>query len=113
MTDFESFWILASHGLTEDQTAIQTLARQFADKEMAPFMLDWDEREHFPAETLRKSAELGFGGLYCKEEFGGMNLSRLETSVCIFDDEFPLICILLYAVSPRLLSLSSLILFST
>lgn len=68
-------------GLNDEQKEFQAVARQFADKEMAPNMQQWDRTETFPVETLRKAAELGFGGLYVRDDVGGMGLGRLETSV--------------------------------
>ena len=38
-------------------------------------------QEHFPVDVIKKTAELGFGGLYCEEKYGGTGLSRLATSV--------------------------------
>lgn len=67
--------------LTEDQRAIQDLARGFAADHMAPFAADWDENQIFPVETLRKAAELGFAGLYCREQFGGTGLGRLDAAI--------------------------------
>jgi isobutyryl-CoA dehydrogenase len=52
----------ASVGLGEEQKEYQQLAYDFAVKEMAPKMLAWDEAEELPSATLRKAAELGFGG---------------------------------------------------
>ncbi|XP_026564749.1 isobutyryl-CoA dehydrogenase, mitochondrial isoform X1 [Pseudonaja textilis] len=68
-------------GLTEEQQEFQKVAFDFAAKEMAPRMAEWDEKEIFPVETLRKAAWLGFGGIYVKPEVGGSGLSRLDTSV--------------------------------
>ncbi|KAF9347163.1 Isobutyryl-CoA dehydrogenase, mitochondrial [Mortierella sp. AD094] len=70
-----------SIGLTDDQRELQSLARAFADKEFAPKMQQWDEEQHFPVDVLRKGAELGFGGLYTREDVGGSGLGRLETSI--------------------------------
>lgn len=67
--------------LTEDQRAIQDLARGFAAEHMAPFAGGWDENQIFPVETLRKAAELGFAGLYCRDQFGGTGLSRLDAAI--------------------------------
>ena len=53
--------VVATLGLTAEQKEFAQLARQFADKEMAPYMLDWDERQEFPVDTLKKAAALGFG----------------------------------------------------
>ncbi|RLV98155.1 hypothetical protein DV515_00011068 [Chloebia gouldiae] len=48
---------------------------------MAPYMAEWDEKEIFPVETMRKAAQLGFGGIYVKPDVGGSGLSRLDTSI--------------------------------
>lgn len=39
----------------------------FATKEMLPHMSEWDEKEIFPVDTLKKLASLGFGAIYTKE----------------------------------------------
>ncbi|MQP66630.1 acyl-CoA dehydrogenase [Niveispirillum sp. SYP-B3756] len=67
--------------LTEDQRAIQDLARGFAAEHMAPFAADWDENQIFPVAVLRKAAELGFAGLYCRDQFGGTGLGRLDAAI--------------------------------
>ncbi|TPX51505.1 hypothetical protein SeMB42_g01087 [Synchytrium endobioticum] len=72
-----------THGLTDEQTEIYNTARTFAEKEMKDHMLDWDINETFPVDALRKAASLGFGAMYMKEDVGGSNLSRLDTSLVI------------------------------
>ena len=42
---------------------------------------DWDAKEHFPIDTLRKAAELGFGAIYAREDVGGTGLSREDASI--------------------------------
>jgi alkylation response protein AidB-like acyl-CoA dehydrogenase len=71
--------------LTEEQRAFQATARAFAREEMAPHARDWDENETFPVEALRKAAELGFGGIYVKDDVGGSGLSRLDAAL-IFEE---------------------------
>jgi alkylation response protein AidB-like acyl-CoA dehydrogenase len=71
--------------LTEEQRAIQDLARQFATTELAPHAGRWDEEEIFPVETLRKAAELGFAAIYTRAEHGGSGLGRLEAAL-IFEE---------------------------
>jgi len=71
--------------LSEDQRAFQATARQFARDEMMPHARDWDENETFPVETLRKAAELGFGGIYVKDDVSGSALSRLDATI-IFEE---------------------------
>ncbi|KAJ3080040.1 Isobutyryl-CoA dehydrogenase, mitochondrial [Quaeritorhiza haematococci] len=70
-----------SVGLTSEQQEFQAMARAFADKELAPNMREWDEKEIFPVEALRKAAQLGFGAIYCKPDFGGTGLGRVDASV--------------------------------
>ena len=71
--------------LTEDQRAFQATARQFAREEMAPKARAWDENETFPVPELRQAAELGFGGIYVKDDVGGSALSRLDATI-IFEE---------------------------
>ncbi len=71
--------------LNEEQRAIQDTARAFARAEMMPHARDWDENEHFPVETLRQAAALGFGGIYVGADVGGSALSRLEAAL-IFEE---------------------------
>jgi alkylation response protein AidB-like acyl-CoA dehydrogenase len=67
--------------LTDDQQAILDAARAFAAAELAPHSARWDEEKHFPVETLRKAAELGFAGVYISEDVGGSALTRLDASI--------------------------------
>ncbi|XP_040486944.1 isobutyryl-CoA dehydrogenase, mitochondrial isoform X2 [Ursus maritimus] len=48
---------------------------------MAPNMAEWDQKELFPVDAMRKAAQLGFGGVYVRTDVGGSGLSRLDTSV--------------------------------
>jgi alkylation response protein AidB-like acyl-CoA dehydrogenase len=67
--------------LNEDQVAIQDAARAFAEGQLAPYSAEWDEKKHFPVETLRQAAQLGFAGIYVNEDVGGSGLSRLDASI--------------------------------
>uniref|UniRef100_A0A4W6FP48 Isobutyryl-CoA dehydrogenase, mitochondrial n=1 Tax=Lates calcarifer TaxID=8187 RepID=A0A4W6FP48_LATCA len=73
--------LTAAHGLTDEQKEFQKVAFDFAANEMAPHMAEWDQKEIFPVETMRKAAQLGFGGIYVQPDVGGSGLSRLDTSV--------------------------------
>ncbi len=70
--------------LTEDQLAIQDMARRFTAEQITPNAAQWDEEKHFPRDVVRQAGELGFGGIYISEEMGGIALGRLE-SVLIFE----------------------------
>ena len=71
--------------LTDDQRAIQDVARAFAEAELAPHSAEWDETKHFPVETMRRAAEMGFAAIYAGEEHGGMALGRVEAAL-IFEE---------------------------
>ena len=71
--------------LSEDQRAIVDMVRQFAAESLAPNAAEWDETHHFPVDVLRQAGELGMGGIYSREEFGGSGLSRAD-SVLIFEE---------------------------
>ena len=67
--------------LTEEQQAIQDMARRFTADEITPHAADWDAHHTFPRETLNKAAELGFGSIYVSEAYGGIGLGRLEAAL--------------------------------
>lgn len=67
--------------LTDDQRAIEDAARAFAAAELAPHSARWDEDKHFPVDVLRQAAELGFAGLYVREDVGGSALTRLDAAI--------------------------------
>ena len=67
--------------LTEDQLAIQEMARRFTADAITPFAGEWDETKHFPRDVVRQAGELGFGAIYISEEMGGINLGRLESAL--------------------------------
>lgn len=71
--------------LTADQRAIQDAARTFSEAELAPHSAEWDETKHFPVETMRRAAEMGFAAIYAGEEHGGMALGRVEAAL-IFEE---------------------------
>jgi alkylation response protein AidB-like acyl-CoA dehydrogenase len=73
-----------SFALDADQIAMRDVAKSFADDNFAPNALVWDEARHFPVAEMRKAAELGIGGVFISEEFGGSELSRL-TGTLIFE----------------------------
>ena len=67
--------------LTDDQLQIQEMARKFTADAITPFAGEWDEKKHFPIETIREAAELGFGSIYVSEESGGIGLGRLDAAL--------------------------------
>lgn len=73
-----------SFELTEDQVAIRDMALSFARDELAPNAVEWDQKKHFPVDTLRAAGALGMGGIYVSEDHGGSALSRFD-AVVIFE----------------------------
>ena len=71
--------------LTEDQQALIDTVRDFAADRIAPHALEWDAAKHFPVDVLREAGELGLGGLYVAEDYGGTGLSRAD-AVLIFEE---------------------------
>ncbi len=71
--------------LNEEQRAFREVAASFACDEMEPHAREWDEKSIFPVETLRKAAELGFAGIYVREDLGGSGLTRLDAAL-IFEE---------------------------
>ncbi|MQR00412.1 acyl-CoA dehydrogenase family protein [Glaciimonas soli] len=71
--------------LSEEQRAFQQTARDFAIGELMPHAARWDAEGFFPVNVIKRAAELGFCGLYSPEEFGGLGLSRLDSSI-IFEE---------------------------
>ena len=67
--------------LTEEQTLIQDMAKNFAATELAPHSSKWDEEKFLDRTVFAKAAELGFMGMYSGEEHGGTGLSRLDSAI--------------------------------
>ena len=67
--------------LTEDQLAIQDMARKFTADRITPFAAQWDEDHHYPVDVWKAAGELGFGAIYVSEESGGIGLGRLEAAL--------------------------------
>jgi hypothetical protein len=56
---------------------IVSLARDFAEREVAPFAAEWDRTKTFPADVMKKLGELGFFGMLIPEEYDGLGLDAL------------------------------------
>ena len=69
--------------LTEEQQQLRKSVREFAEGEIAPHVMEWDEASHFPREILPQMAELGLLGVIFPEKYGGAGLGYLEYSIVI------------------------------
>jgi len=69
--------------LTEEQQQIKLSVREFAESEILPNVMEWDETQHFPIELRPKLAELGLLGVLFPEEYGGAGLGYVEYATII------------------------------
>src|SRR5687767_13673041 len=69
--------------LTDDQTLLRRSIREFAEAEIRPHVMEWDEAQHFPVELIPKLAELGLMGIQFPEEFGGAAMSSVDYCIAI------------------------------
>src|SRR5262245_64677264 len=69
--------------LTEEQQQIKMSVREFAEAEIAPHVLAWDEEQHFPIELQPKLASLGLTGVLFPEEYGGAGMGYVEYATII------------------------------
>jgi alkylation response protein AidB-like acyl-CoA dehydrogenase len=63
---------------SENQKMIAQMARDFAEKEIRPHVMTWDETQEFPKEVFRKMGALGMMGVLVPEEYGGAGLGYYE-----------------------------------
>jgi alkylation response protein AidB-like acyl-CoA dehydrogenase len=64
--------------LTEEQEAVRSAARDFAQTELLPGVIERDEHQKFPAEQIAKLAQLGFMGMMVSPEYGGSGLDTVS-----------------------------------
>jgi len=57
---------------------VADMARDFAEKHIRPYVMEWDEAQTFPVETMKKMGELGLLGVLVPEEYGGAGLGYFE-----------------------------------
>ncbi|MEO8369464.1 MAG: acyl-CoA dehydrogenase family protein [Candidatus Solibacter sp.] len=68
---------------TPEQLQLRKAVRQFAEAEIAPHVMEWDEAQTFPAEVIKKLGQLGYMGAIFPEEYGGAGLGYIEYSIII------------------------------
>ncbi|MDP2063009.1 MAG: acyl-CoA dehydrogenase family protein [Phaeovulum sp.] len=67
--------------LSEEQQAIFDMAYAFGQEHIAPFARTWEAQGSIPKALWAKVAELGLGGIYVSEEYGGSGLTRLDATL--------------------------------
>ncbi len=64
--------------VTENQKMIASMVRDFGEKHIKPFMMDWDETQTLPVSTLKELGKLGLMGIVIPEAYGGSGFGYLE-----------------------------------
>lgn len=72
-------------GLTEEQKMVQDMARNFAEKEIAPFVEEDEENHYYRREILTKMGELGLLGWSIPEEYGGNGMGWMEAVTALYE----------------------------
>jgi alkylation response protein AidB-like acyl-CoA dehydrogenase len=67
----------------EEQRHVLETVRQFAEREVLPHVLEWDEAAHFPLETIKALGRLGLMGVIFPTEYGGAGMGYLEYAAAI------------------------------
>lgn len=71
--------------LNENQKMITQMVRDFAEKEIKPYLNKWDEEEFFPVDTMKKMGGLGLLGIYIPEEYGGSGFGYFEYATALME----------------------------
>ena len=69
--------------LSSDQELLRSSVREFAETELRPHVMEWDEAQQFPRELLARCAALGLMGIQFPEEYGGAGMSSVDYCLCI------------------------------
>ncbi|MCC6253369.1 MAG: acyl-CoA dehydrogenase family protein, partial [Ignavibacteriaceae bacterium] len=72
-----------SSELTENQIIIRDTIKDFAEKNIRPVIMEYDESQKFPMEIMKQLGELGFLGILVPEEYGGAGLGYVEYALII------------------------------
>ncbi len=69
--------------LTDEQLQLQSMVRDFAAREIAPHVMEWDEASRFPLETVKELGRLGLMGCIFPDEYGGSGYGYIEYVLAI------------------------------
>jgi alkylation response protein AidB-like acyl-CoA dehydrogenase len=76
--------------LNDEQEILRRTVREFAEAEIRPHVMEWDEAQAFPMELVPKIAALGLTGIQFPEEYGGAGMSGVDYCICI--EELARVC---------------------
>ena len=69
--------------LTAEQEALRRSVREFAEAEVKPHIMEWDEAQNLPDEIIRKVGELGLFGIILPEDLGGSGMGYIEYAIAV------------------------------
>src|SRR5512146_2511119 len=69
--------------LNEEQQQLRKTVREFAEREIAPHVMEWDEASHFPLETVKELGRMGLMGVVFPAEYGGAGMGYVEYVIAI------------------------------
>jgi alkylation response protein AidB-like acyl-CoA dehydrogenase len=75
---------------SDEQELLRRTVREFAEREIGPHVMEWDEAQQFPMTLLPKLAALGLTGIQFAEEYGGAAMSAVDYCICI--EELARVC---------------------
>jgi alkylation response protein AidB-like acyl-CoA dehydrogenase len=75
--------LVATEGLTQDQTEILALVREFVEKKIIPVATELEHRDEYPTEIIEGLKEMGIFGLMISEEYGGLGESLLTYALVV------------------------------
>ncbi len=70
-------------GFTEEQNQLRKTVRAFAEKEILPHVMEWDESQHFPTDVFKRLGALGVLGAVFPEELGGAGFNYVDYSIIV------------------------------
>jgi alkylation response protein AidB-like acyl-CoA dehydrogenase len=76
--------------LAEEQEILRRSVREFAEAEIRPHVMEWDEAQRFPMDLLPRLADLGLMGIQFPEDCGGAGMSAVDYCICI--EELARVC---------------------
>jgi len=69
--------------LTDEQLQLKKSMREFAERELLPNVMKWDEEGHFPMEAVKELAKMGALGAIFPAEYGGAGLGYVEYVIIV------------------------------
>ncbi len=76
--------------LSDEQQLLRASVREFAEAEIRPHLMEWDETQQFPMDLVPKLADLGLMGIQFSEDYGGAGMSAVDYCICI--EELARVC---------------------